>query len=446
MADSISSLFPSDFVWGAATAAYQIEGAVDADGRGESIWDRFSHTPGRTLNGETGDVACDHYHRFREDVTIMRDLGVEAYRFSIAWPRIIPDGTGRVNQAGLDFYDRLVHELLEAGITPFPTLYHWDLPQPLEDAGGWPLRATAHAFAEYAAVVGERLGDRVKDWWTINEPWCVAELGYRYGDHAPGRHDPHDALAASHHVLLAHGLGMQALRAAIPAAQVGIVTNHDFRVPRSDHVSDRRASELGHAVNSRWYLDPIYLGEYPELAVHHHRWDQEQIFPGDMEIISSPVDHHGINYYTRTIERDEGVDDLERPQPIVEAALPRTTMGWEIYPDGLRDLLVRLNNDYNLPSVYITENGAAFPDEVIDGEVHDSNRTEFLQRHLAAAAEAMNAGVPLSGYFVWSLMDNFEWARGYGQRFGLVHVDYDTQKRTLKDSANWYRAMLSGRT
>jgi beta-glucosidase len=445
MSELRASAFPSDFVFGVSTASYQIEGAVREDGRGESIWDRFSHTPGKTLDGDTGDVACDHYHRFREDVAIMRDLGVDAYRFSIAWPRIVPGGTGTVNQAGLDFYDRLVDELLEAGITPYPTLYHWDLPQRLEDEGGWPRRTTAYAFADYAEVVGERLGDRVKDWWTINEPWCVAEHGYRDGHHAPGRHDPDDALAASHHVLLAHGMGMQALRAVVPDARVGIVTNHATWLPRSNHVSDRRAAELEHTVHNRWYLDPIYSGEYPEMAVNHHHWDQGEVFPGDLDIISAPIDHHGINYYTRHVVADESVDDLERPQPIVDADLPRTTMGWEVYPAGLRDLLIRLNGDYDLPPIYITENGAAFPDEAVAGAVHDADRTDFIRRHLATAVEALNAGVPLSGYFVWSLLDNFEWAYGYDRRFGLVRVDYDTQERTVKDSGRWYRTFLAGR-
>ena len=434
--------FPAGFVWGTSTASYQIEGAVHEGGRGESIWDRFSHTPGKTLNGDTGDVACDHYHRFREDVAIMRDLGVDAYRFSIAWPRVIPDGTGAVNPAGLDFYDRLVDELLEAGITPFPTLYHWDLPQTLEDQGGWPERPTAYAFADYSSVVAERLSDRVKDWWTINEPWCVAELGYRSGDHAPGRRNADEALATAHHVLLAHGLALQAMRAVSSSARIGIVTNVDDRLPRSAHVADRRAAALSHDLNTRWYLDPLFLGEYPESGLIHHRWDQDQVFDGDLTIISGPVDHHGINYYTRKIVKDEGVDDVERPQPILEETLARTTMGWEVYPQGLRDLLIRLNTDYTLPPLYITESGAAFPDEVINDRIHDEARRQYLDHHFAAAAEAISAGVDLRGYFVWSLMDNFEWQHGYEQRFGIVHVDYATQERRLKDSAHWFASVI----
>jgi len=440
-----SNPFPAGFIWGTATASYQIEGAVHADGRGESIWDRFSHTPGKTLNGDTGDIACDHYFRFPEDIAIMKDLGVEAYRFSIAWPRIIPAGTGEVNAEGLGFYDRLVDGLLEAGITPFPTLYHWDLPQRLEDDGGWPVRPTAYAFGDYAGVVAGHLGDRVKHWFTINEPWCVAELGYRRGEHAPGRRDPHDALGASHHVLLGHGLAVQAIRAAHSDAKVGIVINMDAHVPRSDHVADRRAAVLAHDVNNRWYLDPVLLGEYPESAVVHHRWDQDQVFSGDLDVIRTPVDHHGLNYYTRKIAYDETIDDLERPAPILESDLPRTTMGWEIYPDGLRDLLIRLNDDYDLPTIYVTENGAAFPDTVVNGAVHDTDRRDYLEQHFAAAADAIAAGVPLEGYFVWSLLDNFEWAHGYDQRFGLVFVDYPTQERTLKDSARWFAERIRSR-
>jgi beta-glucosidase len=438
--------FPDGFIWGAATAAYQIEGAVDEDGRGESIWDRWSHTPGNTRNGETGDVACDHYHRWPEDIELMKELGITGYRFSIAWPRVIPTGTGAVNTAGIGFYDRLVDALLEAGIRPFPTLYHWDLPQVLEDDGGWPVRRTAEAFADYAAVAAEHLGDRVKDWWTINEPWCVADLGYRYGEKAPGRRNPEDALAASHHVLLGHGLAVQAVKAVTPDARIGIVANVDNHLPVSTHPADLRAAELSHDIHSRWYLDPVLLGSYPERAVNHHHWDMEPVHEGDLEIISTPVDHHGVNYYTRKLCKDEGLDDVERPAPIIEADLPRTTMGWEVYPDGLRDLLLRFNEDYDLPPVYITESGAAFPDEVVDGEVHDEDRRSYLERHFAAAEEAVAAGIDLRGYFVWSLMDNYEWARGYGQRFGLARVDYDTQERTIKDSGRWYAGVIAAST
>ena len=438
------SSFPDEFVWGVATAAFQIEGAVAEDGRGESIWDRFSHTPGRIHNGDTADVACDHYHRWPEDIEIMQRLGVRGYRFSIAWPRIIPTGTGPVNTAGLDFYDRLVDGLLAAGITPYPTLYHWDLPQPLEDAGGWPVRATALAFADYAAIVADHLGDRVTDWWTINEPWCIAELGYGLGEHAPGRQDAADALSAAHHVLLAHGLGMQAVRAAAPGARVGIANHVDQRVARSTHPADTQAAELAHAVRNRWYFDPVFLGTYPENAVAHLGWDESAVLDGDLQLISSPMDHLGINYYTRTIIEDETIEDADRPEPLVETELRRTTMGWEIYPQGLTDLLTRFNEDYDLPPTYVTEGGVALSDQLVDGAVHDDERRDYLAQHFAAASDALAAGVPLSGYFIWSLMDNFEWAHGYSQRFGLVWTDYATQTRILKDSAHWFATEITG--
>jgi beta-glucosidase len=441
MASTIS--FPHGFIWGTATAAYQIEGAANEGGRGESIWDRFSRSPGNTRNGETGDIACDHYHRWREDVSIMRDLGVNAYRFSIAWPRIFPDGDDRLNPAGLDFYATLVEALLDAGIRPFATLYHWDLPQPLEDAGGWPARPTAYAFADYAAAVADRLGDRIEDWWTINEPWVVATMGYTTGVYAPGRKDVEEGRAAAHHLLLGHGLAAQAIHAVRPDARVGIVTNADAMVPRSAHPADRRAAEEAHGRMSRWYLDPVLLGRYPEDVVAHVRWDQAPVFDGDLEIISTPIDHVGVNYYSRRIVADGTIDDAERPSPIVEADLPRTTKGWEVYPTGLTELLTRYDDDYDLPPVYITESGAAFPDEVADGRIDDRERVEYLARHFAAARDAIDAGVPLSGYFVWSLLDNFEWAEGYSQRFGLVYVDYDTQQRTTKRSGYWFRDFIS---
>lgn len=434
--------FPDDFTWGVATAAYQIEGSVDTDGRGESIWDRFSHTAGKTSNGETGDVTCDHYNRWPEDIAIMKDLGVPAYRFSIAWPRILPDGAGAINHAGLDFYDRLVDALLEANIKPFPTLYHWDLPQALEDNGGWPARDTAYAFADYAERVASRLGDRVHDWWTVNEPWCVAELGYRNGEHAPGRANQPAAAAAAHHVLLGHGLALQAVKATSPASRIGIVINADAHMPRSTHPADIAAAELAHDINTRWYLDPVMRGEYPESAVAHHGWDRVEVQDGDMAIISAPMDHLGINYYTRRISHDPTVDDSARPEALLEADLPRTTMGWEVYPAGLRDVLVRFNGEYELPRTYIAESGVAFVDEVVDGAVHDENRRHYLETHFAAAAEARDAGVPLHGYFIWTLMDNFEWQNGYDQRFGLVRIDYETQQRTVKDSGYWFAKVI----
>lgn len=429
--------FPDDFVWGVATAAFQIEGALQADGRGESIWDRFSRTPGNIRNGDSAEVACDHYNRWRGDIAIMQEVGVNGYRFSISWPRVFPSGSGKMNPAGLGFYDRLVDALLEAGITPFPTLYHWDLPQALEDAGGWPRRSTAYAFADYAGAVVERLGDRVQHWVTINEPWCVAELGYGVGEHAPGRRDPDAALDAAHHVLLAHGLGIQAARAAAPNASIGIASNIDVKTPRSAHPADVRVAELEDAFRNRWYLDPIFLGEYPHSGVVARGWDQSCVLPGDLDTISAPMDYVGFNYYSRTVVQDDTISDAERPRPLVEANLSRTTMGWEVYPDGLRDLLVRFNDDYELPPVYVTECGVAFPDQLVDGAVHDEDRRQYLEQHFAAAGSALAAGVPLRGFFIWTLMDNFEWAMGYTPRFGLVWTDFDTQERIPKDSARW---------
>ncbi|MDJ0497095.1 MAG: GH1 family beta-glucosidase [Acidimicrobiia bacterium] len=440
---SIAQSFSDGFVWGAATAAFQIEGALDADGRGESIWDRFSRTPGNIRNGDSAAIACDHYNLWQKDVAIMKEIGLNGYRFSISWPRVFPSGTGKMNPAGLGFYDRLVDALLEAGITPFPTLYHWDLPQGLEDAGGWPRRSTAYAFADYAGAVVEHLGDRVKHWVTINEPWCVVELGYRFGEHAPGRRDASAALDAAHHVMLAHGLGMQAAKAAASGVAVGIAKNVDVKTPRSTHPADIRVAALEDAFRNRWYLDPVFRGEYPHDGVVARNWDQACVLPGDLDAISAPMDFVGFNYYSRTVVQDNSVSDAERPRPLVEADLPRTTMGWEVYPDGLRDLLVRFNGDYQLPPVYVTENGVAFPDQLVDGAVHDENRRVYLEQHFAAAAEAHAAGVPLRGYFIWTLMDNFEWAMGYTPRFGLVWTDFDTQERILKDSARWLGEEIS---
>ncbi len=318
---------PDDFVWGVATAAYQIEGAVEIGGRGESIWDRFAHTPGKVNNGDTGDVACDHYHRWNDDIALMKDIGVDAYRFSVAWPRVIPNGVGPVNSVGLGFYDRLVDSLLDAGIEPHVTLYHWDLPQALEDDGGWTNRQTAYAFARYAEVVSERLGDRVRKWWTINEPWCVAEVGHFYGEHAPGTQDRGAALAVAHHALLAHGLGLRAVHESAPEADVGIVINVDAVDPRSEHPADAAVVELHHDLRNEWYLDPVLLGRYPEAAVEFYQWDRAVVWPGDLEVISTPMDHLGINYYSRRVVHDEVVPDSARPLPLTQPDRPRTTMG-----------------------------------------------------------------------------------------------------------------------
>jgi beta-glucosidase len=429
---------PAGFVWGAATAAYQIEGAARTDGRGESIWDRFSHTPGRVTNGDTGDVACDHYHRFRDDVALMAELGLDAYRFSVSWPRVIPAGTGAVNEAGLDFYDRLVDELLAHGIAPHMTLYHWDLPQALEDAGGWPVRATADAFAEYARVVAGRLGDRVTHIATLNEPHIVSDHGYRIGSHAPGRKEPDAAVAAAHHLLLAHGLGMQAIRAAAPGAAAGIALDFEPKHPATPHVLDQEAAIVAHDHFNRWYLDPITGRGYPEDGARAWGWRREEVRDGDMELIAAPIDFLGVNYYSRELVRSPLLPALNG----ADGDRERTAMGWDVYPEGLTETLEFVASRTGDLPLYITENGAAYELDELD-PTRDPDRVKFLQRHLDAALDALERGVPLRGYFVWSLLDNFEWAHGYGYRFGIVHVDYATMERKVRDSGRFW-AELAG--
>jgi beta-glucosidase len=436
--------FPEGFVWGAATAAYQIEGAARDDGRGPSIWDTFSRTPGKVHAGHTVDVACDHYHRYPEDVRIMGDLGLHAYRFSISWPRIQPDGAGPANPRGLDFYDRLVDELQGGGITPIVTLYHWDLPQTLEDRGGWTNRETAERFAEYAAIVYSRLGDRVETWTTLNEPWCSAFLGYASGIHAPGRTEPEVSFAAAHHLLLGHGLAVQALRAA-GASQIGITLN--LAPVISD---DAEAASIVDGLQNRIFLDPVLRGEYPADVVERagRFTDWSFVKDGDLEIISQPIDLLGVNYYNPQTVTGRAGEPANPVYPGSEgiafpgADAPKTAMGWPVQPFGLTDLLVRLSHDYPGTPLIITENGAAFDDVVEDGQVHDVGRLSYLDGHLRAAHAAIEAGVDLRGYLVWSLLDNFEWAEGYRKRFGVVHVDYNTQRRTPKDSALWYREVV----
>jgi len=425
-----SRVFPAGFAWGAATASYQIEGAVTADGRGESIWDRFSHTPGRVANGDTGDVSCDHYHRWRDDVAIMAGLGLNAYRFSVAWPRVIPAGTGAVNAAGLDFYDRLVDELLARGIDPHVTLYHWDLPQALEDAGGWPARSTALAFAEYASVVASRLGDRVTHIATINEPHIVSDHGYRHGRHAPGRVDPPAALAAAHHLLVGHGLAVQAIRAAAPRVAAGIVLNLDALHPASGHVLDLEATIVAHDQVNRWFLDPVSGRGYPEDGARAWNWTRAEIRDGDLALIAAPIDFLGVNYYSHRYIRSRLLPRLE---PMPGADDERTGLGWSVYPAGLTEVLqFTASRTGDLP-LYVTENGAAYPADPRDPTA-DPDRVRFLRRHLEAALDALALGVPLRGYFAWSLLDNFEWALGYEPRFGIVHVDYDSLERSVRDS------------
>jgi beta-glucosidase len=433
--------FPEGFVWGAATAAYQIEGAVGEDGRGESIWDRFTATPGKILNGDDGRVACDSYHRYRDDVRLMRDLGLTGYRFSVAWPRILPEGRGRVNVAGLDFYDRLVDELLASGIEPFLTLYHWDLPQSLEDRGGWPVRDTAEAFAEYAEVVAARLGDRVRRWITQNEPWVIGWLGYATGQDAPGRTNESDAVAAGHHVLLAHGRAVEVLRRDVPAAQVGIAIDVVPMHPVTSSQGDVDAARREDAVRNRWFLDPVLRGEYPADGLRRLGPMLPPFVAEDMRTIAAPLDFLGINYYRRhLVQADPATGE---PAVVDPARAEVTGMGWEVYPDALFELLVGLREEYEVPPLYVTENGAAFPDDRRNGHVEDLQRMSYIQRHVEAIGRALEAGVPVAGYFVWSLLDNFEWSRGYSQRFGLVYVDFETLERVPKTSYRWYRDFIA---
>ena len=434
--------FPERFLWGVSTASYQIEGAVHEGGRGPSIWDTFSHTPGRTHDGDTGDVACDHYHRWPQDVALLGDLGVGAYRFSIAWPRVQPDGSGPVNAAGLDFYDGLVDALLERGITPVPTLFHWDLPQALEDAGGWLSRDTSYRFAEYAAAVAGRLGDRVAHWITLNEPIVHMAQGYAFGTHAPGRALMFDALPVAHHQLLGHGLAVRALRAH-GAAEVMITNNCTPVIPASDSPADQMAAAIYDEFHNRLFLDPLFAGGYPPHAGVQP--DAAFIQDGDLEIIATPLDALGVNYYnpTRVAAAPDGSPLPFEMLPI--EGVPTTAFGWPVVPEGLRDLLVGLRDRYGvaLPPIYITESGCSTDDVVAaDGQVHDTARIDYLDGHLRALHQAITEGVDVRGYFVWSLLDNFEWAEGYSQRFGLVRVDYQTQRRTPKDSFSWLQSAL----
>jgi beta-glucosidase len=431
--------FPPGFVWGAATASYQIEGAWQADGKGESIWDRFSHTPGKIGNGDTGDTACDHYHRWRDDIDLMRELGLGAYRFSISWPRVLPSGRGPANQAGLDFYDQLVDGLLAAGIQPFVTLYHWDLPQALQDLGGWTNRDVARWFSDYADLISRRLGDRVQHWITHNEPWVVAFLGEWFGVHAPGNQNLRRALAASHHLLLSHGLALEPLRLNAGAgARLGITLNFEPAYPASDKAEDEAAARRHDGFINRWFIDPLYRGAYPEDMLEMFAGQMIEPQAGDMTIINRPGDFLGVNFYTRRVCRAGNAAPLN--VACVEQPGEHTAMGWEVYPPGLYDLLTRLHRDYAPPVIYITENGAAFEDKLdAQGQIQDARREAYLREHFIQVHRAIEAGVPLRGYFVWSLMDNFEWSHGYGQRFGLIHVDYETMTRTIKRSGRWYR-------
>ncbi|MEV0849641.1 GH1 family beta-glucosidase [Streptomyces sp. NPDC049954] len=440
-----------DFVWGVATSSYQIEGAVGEDGREPSIWDTFCRTPGAVAGAENGDVACDHYRRMPQDVETIAGLGVDAYRFSVAWPRVQPQGRGPANAKGLAFYDRLVDELLARDVDPWVTLYHWDLPQRLEDLGGWPHRDTAYRFADYAGLVFDALGDRVQHWTTLNEPWCSAFLGYAEGVHAPGRRDPQAAFSATHHLLLGHGLAAQRLRAAADRpVSVGITLNVSDHLAASDSPADLDALRRADGVSHRLFLDPLLRGGYPADVVADIARDDLRlpVVDGDLETIAEPVDFLGINHYTHlTFAADPEAGEgpaYNGGMKTVPTGAEQTAIGWEIVPDGLTRLLLRLTREYPGTPLVVTENGAAFDDSVSgDGRVHDDRRVDYFSAHIAAVDEAASQGADVRGYFAWSLMDNFEWAEGYRRRFGLVHVDYATQERRLKDSARWYTALLA---
>lgn len=449
-------IFPPGFVWGAATSAYQIEGAVDVDGRGKSIWDEFVRKPGRILNGDTADVAVDHYRRYRDDVKLMADLGLTAYRFSVSWPRVQPEGSGAVNPAGLDFYKRLTDELLAHGIDPWITLYHWDLPLPLEEAGGWPARDTAKRFSEYAAIVHEALRDRVTNWSTVNEPWCAAFLGYASGEHAPGRREPAQAIRAAHHLNLAHGLAVRAIRAQSSTSKVGGCVNLYAVSPQTDSERDLDAARRIDGLQNRFFLEALLRGSYPEDVLQDiaHITDMSFVQDGDMETIAAPLDVLMVNYYSRfTVSGTPGGAASAAAAPtdsgspwvgsehvsFVNGGRPVTAMGWEIDDTGLMEILTRVAKEYPGIPMVISENGAAFDDVLTeDGSVHDRDRVAYIDAHLRTCHAAIEAGVPLQGYFAWSLLDNFEWAWGYGKRFGLIYVDYETQRRIPKDSALWY--------
>ncbi|MFN0182581.1 MAG: GH1 family beta-glucosidase [Aquabacterium sp.] len=428
--------FPPHFVWGVATSSYQIEGAAARDGKGPSIWDQFCSRPGAIADGTNGDVACDHYNRWQEDLDLIAGLGVDAYRFSVSWPRVQPLGHGAWNPTGLDFYDRLVDGLLQRGIKPYLTLNHWDLPAALQERGGWAGRDTVQRFVDYALGIQARLGDRLAAVTTHNEPWVIATMGHEWGVFAPGLRSRATAVQVSHHLLLSHGLAVQALRAAGSRAQLGMVLNLAPVHAATDSGADLAQARLDDGRLVRWYMDPLFHARYPTDVLEHLGADAPRIEPGDMAAIATPMDFLGINYYSRSVASADGSWQAGA------SGLNLTDMGWEIYPSGLTELLLRLHRDWPVPPLYVKENGAAFRDEYRDGRVPDSERTAYLAAHIAAVGDAVAQGVPMAGYMVWSLLDNFEWASGHAKRFGIVHVDYASQRRTPKDSALWYRAFL----
>jgi beta-glucosidase len=445
---------PKDFIWGTATAAYQVEGAHDADGKGESIWDRFSATPGRIDDARIpgvandGRVACDHYRRWEADLDLMASLGLKAYRFSIAWTRVLPLGTGAANPKGLEFYDRLVDGMLKRGIAPFPTLFHWDLPQALQDRGGWASRATIDAYLAYADIVTGRLGDRVKDWMTFNEPWVYAFCGHLFGAHAPGLRDLKTTLAAAHNILVAHGRALPGIRANAPGARVGIVHNLEWVESATDRPEDLAAARRHDGAFNRWFLDPVFGRGYPADMLEWYGADMPRIEPGDMEAIAAPTDFLGVNYYTRRVMKADPAGRGAEGRSVLAALQvhwPFATRAdfeeWEIAPEGLYRILLRVGRDYGPKPLFVTENGMSWPDAPgADGRVRDPLRVSYIARHLAAVKQAIDDGVPAKGYFLWSFMDNFEWGFGFAKRFGMTFVDYPTQKRIVKDSGRWYSA------
>ena len=429
------------FTWGVSTSSYQIEGAANEDGRGQSIWDTFCKVPGKVVNFDNGDMACDHYHRYKEDLDLMKWMGVKAYRFSVAWPRVIPDGVGRVNEMGLDFYDRLIDSLLEREIAPWLTMYHWDLPEALQLRGGWNNREIVEWFGEYSEVLTSRFGDRVKNWMTLKEPLCSAWLGHLYGDMAPGIKDLQTALNVSHNLLMSHGLACQVIRSNVSEANVGIVINVTPAVPATDSQEDGNAAQLADGFDNRWFLDPVFGRSYPADVIDALGASPE-IHSGDMKLIAQDLDFLGVNFYSR---QTVAADQNSKPLPIRSVNrenVKRTAMNWEVHPQAFEEILLRISKEYSPKAIYITENGSAWNDEVINGEIIDDERIDYLVRHLDAMRSARDRGAPILGYFAWSFLDNFEWAYGYEKRFGLIYVDYKTQKRTPKKSAFFYRQLL----
>lgn len=435
--------FPSDLKWGAATAAYQIEGAANKDGRAPSIWDTFSHTPGNVKNGDNGDKACDSYHRYPEDVQYLKELGVDVYRFSISWPRVMPEGKGELNRDGVNYYHNLIKELLDNDIEPIITLYHWDLPQCLQENGGWEVRSTVEAFREYASAMFNEFGDVVKKWITINEPWCASFLSNYLGIHAPGKQDLQAAVDVAHHLLLAHGKAVQAFREVVPNGEIGYAPNVDWLEPYSQQQEDIDACKRDMQWKIEWFMDPVFKGEYPQLlkdifAKHNAFVNVEE---GDMELISQPIDFMGINYYSGSVARYKEGNGMFEVEPIW-VDYQKTDIGWPVYADGFYKVLTHLHQVYGDVPIYITENGACYNHEVKDGIVNDQERIDYLKQHLTALHRAIKSGVPIKGYILWSLLDNFEWAEGYSKRFGIIHVNYRTFERTKKESYYWYQSTV----